>query len=526
MERHTPLRVMVLDQLRRTRPRTALSGRAIAAAAALVTLVVHLVSNPHYGFFRDELYFVICGFRPAWGYVDQPPVVPLLAAASQLFGHSLFLLRAVPAFFAAAAVYTTCLLVVELGGGAFAEFFAALVALLTPALMHFGTTITTDIVGLWLWPLLALYTLRIVKGADPRWWLAAGAIAGIAVESKYSVIFFAAGILIGLAAVPQRRVLLTPWFFGGALLAGAIALPNFIWQATHEFPIWTLLRDAGETKNALLSPLEYLATQVMIVHPLLAPISLIGLVALLRRVDARFLGIAYLVLIAEMIVLHGKDYYPGDVYPILIAAGAVTIEGWTVHARYWRPALVLYAFVAGLILVPLLMPVLPEGAMSEYDRVAESILSREVALAKSERTQIGRLPPDWGDMHGWRDLTALVARIYHALPPAQRAQAAILASNYGEASAIDFFGAEYGLPPALSGHNQYWLWGTHGYTGNVVIDVHGECTRDPHLFRIRRVVAHFSNPWGRPFEDGFPISICEGITRPLAAVWPELRLYN
>jgi hypothetical protein len=179
-----------------------------------------------------------------------------------------------------------------------------------------------------------------------------------------------------------------------------------------------------------------------------------------------------------------------------------------------------------VLLVPLLMPVLPERTMSAYDRFAQTMLAREVALAKMERTQIGSLPPDWADMHGWRELTQLVARVYYSLPPSQRSQAAILASNYGEAAAIDFFGRDYGLPPVLSGDNQYWEWGTHGYSGNVVIDVHGDCRRDVDVFRVRRIVARFSNPWGRPFENGFPISVCEGITTPLATVWPKLRRYN
>ena len=503
-----------------------MQARAIPVAAGVVTFLVHLIANPHYGFFRDELYFVICGLHPAWGYVDQPPVVPLLAAGSQLFGHSLFLLRAVPAFFAGAGVYTTCLLAAELGGGAFAEVFAGLVAAVTPVLMRFGTTLSTDVVGLWLWPLAALCVLRIVKGGDPRLWLAVGAIAGIALESKYSVIFFAVALLAGLLAVPQRRVLRSPWFFAGALLAAAIALPNFVWQMAHGYPMWTLLRDAGEYKNVVLSPAQYALTQVLIVHPLLAPVSIVGLAGLLLRRDVRFLGIAYLVLIAQMIVLHGKDYYPGDVYPILIAAGAVTIEQWTAQSLVWRPALALYALVAGIVLVPLLMPVLPERTMSAYDRVAQTMLAREVDLAKSERTTIGNLPPDWGDMHGWRELAAVVAKIYDSLPPSQRAQAAIFASNYGEAAAIDFFGGEYGLPPVISGHNQYWLWGTHGFSGNVVIDVHGDCDPSARLFRVHRILAHFSNPWGRPFENGFPISLCEQITTPLATVWPRLREYN
>jgi hypothetical protein len=500
-------------------------ARRIPLVAALATLAVHLIGNPHYGFFRDELYFIICGFHPAWGYVDQPPVVPLLAAATQFFGHSLFAVRALCAFFAAASVYTTCLLVVELGGGSFAEVFGALVAAVTPILMAFGTKLSTDTVGLWLWPLAALYVLRIVKGADPRWWLAVGAIVGVAIESKYSIIFFAAAVVAALVALPQRRSLLTPWFVAGALVAAAIALPNVLWQAAHGFPMWTVLHEAGEYRNVVLTPVQFVLTQLLVTHPLLAPVWLIGLAVLLHRSTTRFLGVAYLLLIAAMCVFHGKNYYAGDVYPIPIAAGAVAIEAWTARATAWRPVLALYVLVAGIALVPLLMPVLPEATMSAYDRIAEDVISRNIDLARTERTQIGDLPPDWADMHGWQELARTVARLYYSLPPSQRAQAAILASNYGEAGAIDFFGPQYGLPPVLSGNNQFWMWGTHGYTGNVLIDVHGDCQGDAHLFRRRQIVTRFYNPWGRPFENGFPIWLCEGITEPLAVYWPRLRNY-
>src|SRR5579871_3894200 len=168
---------------------------SIAPVAALATLIVHLAANPHYGFFRDELYFIICGFHPAWGYVDQPPVVPLLAAGSQLFGHSLFALRAIPAIFAAAGAYVTCRLAMELGGGIFAQVLATLAFLAAGVLESFGAKVGPDMVGLWLWPLAALYVLRIVKGADPRYWIAAGATIGVAIESKYSVVFFAVALV-------------------------------------------------------------------------------------------------------------------------------------------------------------------------------------------------------------------------------------------------------------------------------------------------------------------------------------------
>ena len=171
-------------------------GRRIPLIAAVAVFLIHLVGNPHYGFFRDELYFIMCGFHPQFGYVDQPPVVPLLAAATQLFGHSLLLLRAVPAFFAAAGVYTTCLLVEEFGGGAFAQVLASLVVFFANVLMSFGMKVSADEVGLWTWPLIGLLALRLTKGADPRLWLAVGLIAGLSLESKYSALFYLFALVV------------------------------------------------------------------------------------------------------------------------------------------------------------------------------------------------------------------------------------------------------------------------------------------------------------------------------------------
>lgn len=135
------------------------------------------------------MYFIICGFHPQFGYVDQPPVIPLLAALTQTIGHSLFLLRALAAICAAAGAYVTCLLVIEFGGGVFAQTIAVLSFFFTSVLMAFGTQVSTDMLGLWTWPLIALFVLRIVKGADLRLWLTAGFVAGLSIESKYSVLF-------------------------------------------------------------------------------------------------------------------------------------------------------------------------------------------------------------------------------------------------------------------------------------------------------------------------------------------------
>ncbi len=503
-------------------------SRAVPATAFLVTLVIHVAANPHYGFFRDELYFIMCGFHPAWGYVDQPPVVPLLSAGSQLFGHSLFALRALPAIFAAAGAYVTVLIVFELGGGVFAAALATLAYLAAPVLESFGAKVGPDMVGLWLWPLAALYVLRIVNGADPRWWLAAGAAAGIALESKYSAIFFAAAVVIGLALQPRgRAVLLSRWFFAGALLALVIALPNFVWQAVQAFPMWELLRNGASGKNLVPSPALFLFQQLLLTDIFVAAIWIIGLIWLLRNPAARFLGYAYLILIAVMIALHAKHYYPADIYPIMMAAGSVAIEGWTRRMFLLRTAIVAATVAAALFFAPLVLPVFSETATVQYTAFVGKVLHVPRSALATEHGRTAALPEDFADMHGWPQLASTVAAIYYALPARQRDRAAIVASNYGEAAAIDFFGTQYGLPPVISGHNNYWLWGTHGYSGDVVIDINGDCGRHdmPGLFHAARLATHFDAPWVISYEQNIPISVCTGITQPLSSLWPHLRNY-
>lgn len=498
--------------------------RTVAICAAAATLLMHLIGNPHYGFFRDELYFIICGFHPAWGYVDQPPVVPLLAAGTQLFGHSLFLLRAVPALFAAGGVYVTVLLAAEMGGGTFAQVLAALAVALGGELASFGTKVGPDEVGLWLWPLAGLYALRVVKGADPRLWLVVGAIVGICIESKYSVLFFALALVVGIALTAQRSVLRSRWFAGGIGISVALALPNFLWQAAHGFPMWTLLEAGQHGKNVIAGPLLFFFQQIVITDLLLAVVWIVGLIWLFRTGATRFLGYTYVALIGLMIVFHGKDYYPGDVYPILMAAGGVAIEAWTARARLVRPVALAAVAACGLWLLPFSLPVLGETQMVAYAAQVQGALHISRASLATEHHAIPRLPSDWADMHGWPQLASLVERVYASLPPNERAQAAIAASNYGEAAAIDFFGK--GLPPVISGHNNYWLWGTHGFSGNVVVDVNGDCGGATHLFRHARVAAHFADPWGEIYEQNIPISICTGLREPLAQLWPKLRNYE
>lgn len=496
--------------------------RTMPWLCAGVVFLVHAIGNAQYGFFRDELYFIICGLHPQWGYVDQPPLVPLLAALTQVFGHSLWLLRIVPALFAAGAAYTTCLLVLEFGGGVFAQALATLVSLFTLVLLSFGAKVSTDEINLLTWPLMALLLVRLAKGADARLWLVVGAVAGATIESKYSVVFFLIALTIGLLLTPQRRLMASRWFAGGVALMLLVALPNFLWQAHYGFPMLELLRNGQNGKNAIVGPLLYLAQEVLITNLFLFPVWLAGEVWLLRSSAYRFLGYAYVALIALMIVAHGKHYYPGAVYSILIAGGAVAIEAWTSKRNAARVLTIAYA-LSGAVFVPFALPVLPEAAFVRYEtRLGELLHIPKSATATERGRETSALPGDWADMHGWPEMAATIARIYDALPPAQRRQAVVVASNYGEASAVAFFEPHV---PVVSGHNQWYLWGPRGYSGNVVIDVSGDCGAKHHIFDHVERAATFTNRWAIGYETGIPIMVCRGIHQPLSVLWPALKEY-
>jgi hypothetical protein len=495
----------------------------IPAVAAAATFVFHLAANPHYGFFRDELYFIICGRHPQWGYVDQPPVIPLLAAGSQIFGVSLIALRTISALFAAASVFVTCRLVQEFGGGAFAQVLAAISAALAPILANFGMMVAPDTVGLWAWPLIVLYVVRLSRGADPRWWIAVGAVAGIALESKYSVAFFLTAALIGILLTRERTLLRTPWFAAGIGVALAIALPNMLWQAHYGFPMIELLRNGQQGKNVVLDPASFALQQLLITNPLLATVWICGLVWALWNARLRWAGLTYIVLLAAMIALHAKNYYACDIYPALIALGGVAVETWTVHARALRPALLAAATLAGALLLPLVLPVLPVPQFIAYYSALSSVLP--IKATQSEHHKQSVLPQTYADMQGWPQLARTVESVYDSLSPAEQKRAVIVAGNYGEAAAIEFFRTQRAAP-VISGHNQYFLWGTHGASGDVLIDVGGDCGASMHVFRSARRAATFSARYVMPYEDHLPIMLCRGIKRPLAQIWPAVKNYE
>jgi 4-amino-4-deoxy-L-arabinose transferase-like glycosyltransferase len=490
---------------------------------ALASLVLHAFANGHYGFFRDELYFIVCGLHPDWGYVDQPALVPLFAAwAHALSGDSVWLFRLLPMLAAAATVAMTAEFTQLIGGGRFAQWLGGLCVLLAPIFLLEGTLFFTDMFQPITWLGLAFVLVKLEQSEDERWWLVFGAVAGFSLNTKYLIIFYLAALAIALLATPRRKSLLRPWVWAGAALAVALALPNILWQQAHGWPFIELGRAGANGKNLAMSPAAFLVQQILQIGPPAALVWAAGLWAGLVRPKpavACAFPIAWLVLFAVFDASHGKPYYLAPIYPTLLALGAGRIEQWIADTRL-RAALLGVIVLPGLLIAPLMLPILPVESFVRY----QSAIGFTPSVG--ERLKQGVLPQYFADMFGWPQMARKIAAVYWSLPPAERAKAAFWGNNYGEAAAIDIFGRQLGLPPALSGHNQYHLWGPQGRDGSVLIIIGGSTKHYDDLFLSHSVAGHIDAPYAMPYETDRPIYVLHGLKIPMKELWSEAKHYE
>jgi hypothetical protein len=501
-------------------------GTAALLLLSLFDLLIHLAASGRYGYFRDELYFNACGRHLAWGYVDQPPLVALVARISQgAMGHSLFALRFRPAVTGAATIFLTGWIARELGGGRFAQILAATAALLAPLLLAFGSYFSMNAFEPLFWTACAWTLVRVLKRADARLWLLFGGIAGLGLLNKYTMLVFGFGVVAGLLLTEGRAQLRSRWIWIGGGIALAMALPSFAWQAAHHWPQIEVVRNAQAFENVPVPAWKFLWEQALFLNPVAAPIAVLGVGWLFFAAEGkryRAVGWAVVATLAIFMVTKGKPYYAMPVWPAALAAGGVACER-LFAGRGWRRVGIAYGVIvalAGIATLPFGVPVLPVETFIRYSQALPM-----AQQAKTERDAGGPLPQLYADMFGWEELAETVGRVYNSLPAEERAKCAILAGNAGEAGAIDLFGAKYGLPNALSGHDNYFLWGTHGYTGEVVILFGPEVESKKGLWGDVREAAVTSNPLGMPLENGLRIYICRKPQRPLAEMWPEFKDY-
>lgn len=494
-------------------------GPLVALCAA--KLLLHLFTSVrHYGYFRDELYFLDMARHLDWGYVDSAPLIALYAKLALWMGGSLGALRILPALAGTALVALAMLLAREFGGRGYAQGLAGLCVLLAPGILVMDSLLTMNAFEPLFWMGCALVLARILRTGNSRLWPWFGLLAGLGLENKHSTLLFGSSVVVALLLTRHRRELLRPWIWIAGAIALAVFLPNLIWQIRHHFPTLEDLENVRrEGKNVVLGPLAFVKQQIIAMHPILLPVWLAGLVFLLRNRCWRVLGVTFLVFFAVMKVSHAKDYYLFPIYPMVFAGGAVALERWTASlAKWWRAAIAAVLIAGGLATLPLATWMLPP----------EKYIAYENALGfhhqKEEVHHEGLLPQPIGDQFGWPEMAREVASIYHALPPDERARTGILAGNYGEAGAINLFGPSLGLPHAYSRHQTYWYWGPPSelYTNLILLqfslkDVEENCTEF-------QAFAH-DEPFGMA-EENTPIYLCRGAKFDLRKIWWHSHHWN
>jgi 4-amino-4-deoxy-L-arabinose transferase-like glycosyltransferase len=477
----------------------------VLLVAGLMVAVLLALSSA-YGFHRDEMYFIVAGRHPAFGYPDQPPITPLLSAAAvAVLGLSPTAVRVLPALAMGLVVVLTALMARELGGSRRAQLLAAITVALSGFLAagHFDATATYELlfgaVILWL-------LLKLLACGDRRLWLAVGVAAGIGLENKDTLLLLFAGLLVGLVLGRRWDVARSPWAWAAAGIALVIWAPNLAWQATHGMPQLTMahvIAGGGAANRAELLPVLWLFA-----GPLLFAVIVTGWVwMLLARAAAPWRAIAYaaaavLVLVAAS---GGKGYYAVGVAPPFMAAGALPLDRWLARGRR-RLRVVSFIAVAalsGALIALLTLPVLP--------------------VATFASTSLPSSIPTSAEQIGWPQLVAQVQQVVAALPAKERAHAVILTNNYGEAAALELLGK--GLPPVYSGHNGFWYWGPPPADRTVVVHVGDWTAADWSPYFVGcRTVAHIDSGLGVDNqEQGQTISVCRGLRGPWTAIWPKLR---
>jgi Dolichyl-phosphate-mannose-protein mannosyltransferase len=477
---------------------------------AAVKFTIHLATNGVYGFQRDELYYIVSGQHPMLGYVDYPPVTPMLAwLNTSIFGISPWTFRLFPSLAGAVVVFLAGMCAREMGASRGIAILTSVVTLLCPLLLGSNwlfQTVTFDQVT---WLIGIYLLLRLLRAGDRRLFILLGVDIGVGLETKLTILALCVGIVAAVLVSRDLRLLLRtryPWI--GLVIALALFAPNVAWQISNGFPSLTYALNHSADISSSGGPVAFIGDFLLYIGPLMLPLWIAGLIFLFR--DQRFRPMGVLTVVAILVLLpEGKAYYPAPVIPLVLAAGCIAV-GRIVSLTLRRRVAALVV-VGGLIqlavLLPVILPIVPTQLMHAF--------------------KLDSLRQDFADTVGWPDLTSQVAAVYNALPGSQRATTSILTANYGEAAAIDIFGGRGHLPQAISGELTFWYWKpanldsaelvTVGYNPADLAPYCGTVTRAGTVVMPYSVVNQ---------EAGTPILICTNLRESINAAWPHARNFS
>jgi hypothetical protein len=484
--------------------RVPLAAWVIAAAY----VVLELALSDRYGFQQDELYFLVASHHLAFGYVDQPPLAVLLARTTDLFGVNPAAIRILPALAGGAIVVLAARLAALFDGGRAARVIAALAVAIAPVFlgaMHVGNTTPYDLLA---WTAVTVCVAMALLRDRPRWWLGAGVAAGLGVEDEYLILTLLAALVIGILVTSAHRAVMTtrwPWLGGGIALA--IWLPNLVWQVANRWPQLTMASALHQQNTSAADYIGGLPAQLVYAGRLGMPLVIAGFITLWRAAQLRFLGVtATLILIYVLVWIPGKVYYVDGILPAILAAGSVSAERWIAKARRpraRRAAIGVLALAGTVVIVPSTLPLLPIASLHTV----------------SGATSIA-------DGVGWPQLAADVGAQDTALTRAGQRPTSIFTGTYAEAGAVDVYGGPYHLPPVISGHNTFWLWGPGHASDTTVLYVDAAGQLKPYFASCRQLAVYNPPDQVKNNWNDLAIGVCTGPTGSWKTLWPHMKHYN
>ncbi len=499
------------------------SGLTLLLGLALLKFLLPFLAHPEFEFHRDEFLYLAMGKHLDWGYLENPPIIALLARLTHaLFGDSLFAAHFSPALAGALIVIISGLMVHELGGGRFAQALAAVAYLMAPAFLRTNTLFQPVSFDQLFWALAAYLFIRILKQESPRLWLAFGVVVGLGLLTKYTMLLFVFAVFASMLLTPARKMLRTKWPWLAAAIASVLWLPNLIWQHAHGWPFIEHMQMLNRTQLVNVAPAGFILMQVLMSFSA-SFVWMFGLYFYFSRKEQAFraAGWIYVVCFALLLFMSGKPYYLLPTYPLLFASGSCALEKYVLRTqRAWlKPALIAFIIFSNIMGVPYGVPILSVSTLEKY----MAFMANNLGLAEPLRWEDGklhRIPLDYADMLGWENQAATVAKVFHSLAPEEQKQCVILASNYGQAGALEYHAKQHALPQVISYHGSFYLWGPGNASREILLTV-GIDAEDlqPH-FQTVESAGMITHPFAR--ENNVPIFLCRNAHVSLQEAWPSL----
>lgn len=482
---------------------------------ALIKLLLHFLTNTNYGLHRDEYLYISESEHLSWGYMEVPPMIAVIGKiATGLLGNNVFAVRFFPALIGAVSIILVGIMARDLGGKKWAQFIAAIAFLLSPAYLGSNHLFQPVSFNQFFWLLSAFWVVKIIRYTAPKYWYALGITAGLGFLTKYSIVFFFMGLIIGFLATAQRKVFQSKYPYIALLIAILIAFPNLLWQIQYDWPVLRHMSDLASSQLVNVGAWDFILPQFLF-HFMAVPIWVAGLFFMLKDPNYRVLGIAYLVVISLLLLLSGKAYYSIGAYAMLLAGGGVIWEQYLGRKAVYICTAML---MINILLIPYGIPVFKVETMKSY----LNWMSENIGITAPLRWEDGvyrDLTQDYADMHGWEEVPAKVAKIYHQLTPEQQAKTLVWGGNYGHAGVLNFYRQQYDLPVAYSFNSSFVMWVPDELNIEFQIQVEDSKIEASPYFEETILLDSITNPHAR--DPGY-IYLKRGAKGDLSGVWKEI----